>query len=161
MRQPASEWVGYSSGNVRLYGSVVSGVTTISGIFVDPDTLNTQESPLNNLTLTTAGRRDKARASIVADGDDMVFNVPVGGQLLRSTNGDREPLLSVSAVMRIVTIEAEELVWNIQHDLNTYPLCLTLDVLGNVILGDIRYVDTNNISVSFTAPIAGKAIVSI
>lgn len=47
--------------------------------------------------------------------------------------------------------------WVIQHDLNCYPQVIVTDTAGNVINGDITYNSPNQVTVSFSAPIAGRA----
>ena len=47
--------------------------------------------------------------------------------------------------------------WEIQHNLDKYPSITVVDSASNVVVGDIRYVDTNNVVVTFTAPFSGKA----
>ena len=47
--------------------------------------------------------------------------------------------------------------WDIQHDLGTYPTVTTLDALGNLIVGETTYLDSNRVIVSFSEPISGKA----
>lgn len=47
--------------------------------------------------------------------------------------------------------------WEIQHNLDKYPSVTVVDSASNVVVGDIRYVDTNNVVVTFTAPFSGKA----
>lgn len=47
--------------------------------------------------------------------------------------------------------------WEIQHNLDKYPSITVVDSANNIVVGDIRYVDTNNVVVTFTAPFSGKA----
>lgn len=47
--------------------------------------------------------------------------------------------------------------WNIMHGLNKYPNVTVVDSAGNKVIGDIKYIDNNNIKISFTAAFAGIA----
>lgn len=47
--------------------------------------------------------------------------------------------------------------WNIMHSLNKYPSITIVDSGGNEVIGDTKYIDSNNIIVSFTGAFAGKA----
>lgn len=48
-------------------------------------------------------------------------------------------------------------VWQIAHNLNKFPSVDIVDSAGSVVMGDIRYIDRNNLTVSFTAGFAGTA----
>jgi hypothetical protein len=50
--------------------------------------------------------------------------------------------------------------WNISHNLDYYPNVEIVDSAGNVVIGDIQYIDLNNIIINFTDPFAGKAFLS-
>lgn len=47
--------------------------------------------------------------------------------------------------------------WSIKHDLGKYPSVTTMDSAGNQIIGDVTYTNLNNLVVTFTSKIAGKA----
>ena len=48
-------------------------------------------------------------------------------------------------------------IWNIPHGLNKFPTVTVTDSGNNVIVGDVRYIDSNNVVVSFTGSFSGKA----
>ena len=48
-------------------------------------------------------------------------------------------------------------IWEIQHNLDKYPSITVVDSANNIVVGDIHYVDANNVTVIFTAPFSGKA----
>lgn len=52
-------------------------------------------------------------------------------------------------------IAADE--WIIQHNLNKYPSVTVVDSAGTKIVGDIKYVDKNNITIKFTTDTLGTA----
>lgn len=48
-------------------------------------------------------------------------------------------------------------VWIINHPMNKKPSVMCEDTFGNDIEGEIDYVDANNLTVTFSEPIAGTA----
>ena len=48
-------------------------------------------------------------------------------------------------------------VWDIEHDLGRFPAVQVVDTGGSVVIGDIQYVDQNNITITFSAPFQGTA----
>lgn len=47
--------------------------------------------------------------------------------------------------------------WEIDHNLNKFPSVMLCDMDGNVIMGEIRYVNMNKIIVNLSEAICGKA----
>tara|TARA_B100000902_G_scaffold369163_1_gene393123 strand:+ start:417 stop:662 length:246 start_codon:yes stop_codon:yes gene_type:complete len=47
--------------------------------------------------------------------------------------------------------------WNIQHNLNKHPAVEVVDTGGTVVIGQVTYVDKNNLTIVFSAPFGGKA----
>lgn len=47
--------------------------------------------------------------------------------------------------------------WNIQHNLNKFPAVMVTDSSNNVVVGDINYIDINNIVITFSGAFSGKA----
>ena len=47
--------------------------------------------------------------------------------------------------------------WNIVHSLNKFPSVAIVDTGNNVVIGEIHYVDANNIVVNFSFEFSGKA----
>lgn len=50
--------------------------------------------------------------------------------------------------------------WNIQHNLKFYPNVTIVDSGENYVVGDVQYLDWNNLVVTFTHSFAGKAYLS-
>ena len=48
-------------------------------------------------------------------------------------------------------------VWEITHDLDKYPAVTVVDSGGTVVIGEIVYIDKNNIRITFTSAFSGKA----
>lgn len=47
--------------------------------------------------------------------------------------------------------------WSIMHGLNKHPSITIVDSALNTVIGDIRYIDNNNVIISFTSAFAGTA----
>ena len=47
--------------------------------------------------------------------------------------------------------------WEVQHNLDKYPSVTIVDSANNVVVGDIEYLDKNNVVITFTASFAGTA----
>ena len=50
--------------------------------------------------------------------------------------------------------------WTITHNLGYYPAVSVVDSGGSLVIGDVTYISTNTLSVSFTASFGGKAYLS-
>lgn len=48
-------------------------------------------------------------------------------------------------------------VWEIEHNLDKYPSVTVVDSGGSVVVGEIVYIDKNNIRITFTSAFSGKA----
>lgn len=47
--------------------------------------------------------------------------------------------------------------WNIEHPLNKFPSVTVVDSGGSFVVGEITYIDTSNVTVTFQSAFAGKA----
>ena len=47
--------------------------------------------------------------------------------------------------------------WSIQHDLNKFPSVTVVDSAGTVVIGEINYIDANNLTLTFSAAFSGVA----
>lgn len=50
--------------------------------------------------------------------------------------------------------------WDITHNLGFYPSVRVINALGTEFFGDITYTNTNQLTVTFTAPVYGTAYLS-
>ncbi|MCM8710546.1 siphovirus ReqiPepy6 Gp37-like family protein [Clostridium sp. SYSU_GA19001] len=48
-------------------------------------------------------------------------------------------------------------VWNINHNLNKRPSVTIIDSSGNTVIGDVQYIDENNVKITFSSAFAGNA----
>ena len=63
--------------------------------------------------------------------------------------------LTQSRYVHIQGVASE--IWSINHNLNRPPSVTVVDSAGQVVLGNVIYIDNNNISVQFSAGFSGKA----
>lgn len=89
---------------------------------------------------------------------------PILIALLRRSKGSGDGSSSTTIVTKDTGIVVEQktsaAVWNISHGLNRYPSVTVVDSGGNVVIGDILYLDSNSVQITFSAPFSGKAIFS-
>lgn len=48
-------------------------------------------------------------------------------------------------------------VWEVRHGLNKYPSVTVVDSAQNIVVGDVVYIDENNVRITFAASFSGKA----
>lgn len=47
--------------------------------------------------------------------------------------------------------------WNVTHNLGKYPSVSVTDSAGNAVFGEVKYVDENNLIITFSAAFSGNA----
>jgi hypothetical protein len=50
--------------------------------------------------------------------------------------------------------------WSVAHDLGKFPSVMVVDSGNNVVIGDIHYVDNNNLTITFSAAFSGRAFIN-
>lgn len=48
-------------------------------------------------------------------------------------------------------------VWTITHELEKYPSVTVSDSAGNTVVGDVKYISVNQLTVTFSTPFSGSA----
>lgn len=48
-------------------------------------------------------------------------------------------------------------VWEITHNLNKYPSVTVVDSAGSVVVGEVKYNNTNKVTITFIGSFSGKA----
>ncbi len=51
-------------------------------------------------------------------------------------------------------------IWNVVHNLNKYPAVSVVDSAYEEVIGEVVYIDANNLQVKFTAPFSGQAYIN-
>lgn len=57
-----------------------------------------------------------------------------------------------------ITINTPSKDWKITHNLNKYPSVTVINNDNQVVIGDVKYIDSNSLIVSFSAEFTGKVI---
>jgi hypothetical protein len=57
----------------------------------------------------------------------------------------------------IFTQNTASTVWNIQHNLNKFPSVSVVNINNILMYGEVTYIDTNNLTITFSAGFSGKA----
>lgn len=47
--------------------------------------------------------------------------------------------------------------WAVAHNLNSFPSVTVIDSANSVVVGEVVYIDSNNVELRFSAPFKGKA----
>lgn len=50
--------------------------------------------------------------------------------------------------------------WNIHHNLGRFPSVTVVDSSGTVVYGNVQYIDTNNLTISFSVAFGGTAYIN-
>ena len=77
------------------------------------------------------------------------------GKFLSASGTWTKPIVSY-----IHTQETSNTIWNISHNLNIYPNVTVINSTGASIVGDITYTSTTSLTLTFSAPVTGKAYLS-
>ena len=94
-----------------------------------------------------------------------ISNQPIKqGQMFISSNGDKiyfDPTDDKRFVVEdktfVYTQQTASNDWEIKHDLNKFPSVTVIDSAGTKVQGEVTYTDSNNISITFSSAISGKA----
>lgn len=80
---------------------------------------------------------------------------------------DQHPMEAISGLIEkldeikdksfVFTKRSAEDIWEIRHDLNKMPSVIVQDSAGNTVMGEIEYIDENNVRLIFNGAFSGKA----
>jgi|TARA_R110002073_G_scaffold135421_1_gene283601 hypothetical protein len=115
------------------------------------DSIMTQDVNPNGTTLTIAGT-----ISVTGAIQDSTASPGAQAQILSSTvTGTRWVDFTSSTFTFIQGVAATT--WNITHNLNKFPSITVIDTGNTVVTGEYIYIDSNNVTLTFSAGFAGKA----
>ena len=115
------------------------------------DSIMTQDVNPNGTTLTVAGTLSVTGAFIASDGKPGNQD-----QILKSTVTGTQWVDFTSSTF-VFTQGLAATTWNITHNLNKFPSITVIDTGNTVVTGEYTYIDTNNVTLTFSAGFAGKA----
>lgn len=102
----------------------------------------------------------QGRDSNLSELNDVYITNPSDKDVLSyDATNQRWEAVSLSAVMTTYTHIQSSAVstWSINHNLGRYPSVSVVDSAGNKVIGDVEYVDSDNIDITFCASFSGKA----
>jgi hypothetical protein len=72
--------------------------------------------------------------------------------------GTGDVVLRVTETFKFVKV-APDAIWDINHNMNKNPSVTVFDSTGDgsVVFGDVKYIDQNNVRITFSAAFAGEA----
>ena len=111
---------------------------------------------LTNLPLSTYRDPNQCNTKVEIDypqSNENLVDIQTDGCITRIN-------MNASGTGFIFTQTESSNLWIIQHNLNYKPNVYTENNDGNEIRGSITQVDTNNLTISFSSPVSGKAYLS-
>jgi|TARA_B110000503_G_scaffold39086_1_gene64349 hypothetical protein len=132
---------------------VVTGLTQTTLV----DSIMTQDVNPNGTTLTIAGGLS-ITADLSVTGAFRASDGKSGNQdqILKSTVTGTQWVDFTSSTFTF-TQGVPATTWNITHNLNKFPSITVIDTANTVVTGEYTYIDTNNVTLTFSAGFAGKA----
>lgn len=88
---------------------------------------------------------------------DDVAGAPVPGQVLAWTGTQWQPSDETATSTYVHSQAVASATWVIAHGLGRYPSVSVVDSALNVVVGDVRYDNTNQVTVTFSAAFGGTA----
>lgn len=137
------DYLGQFSYEVVSNKGIAGGYVPLDGsALIDPQYLPAVSSPVTSVNLETGDVQI-----------DLEF-VPSTGKI-NVTGG-------VAADIHLVgTYEHDQgvaaVLWTVQHNLDKHPAVTAVDTANTVVVGDVEYIDTNNLQITFNSAFSGYA----
>lgn len=99
-------------------------------------------------------------SNALGDDNDIYIDSDTGEFWGPKANGSwgAEPFFQTGLPTRYVhTQAAASSTWTINHNLNAYPAVMVVDTASTVVIGEVSYLSTSQVQVSFSAPFSGFA----
>ena len=142
--------IGGTTLTVPIFFDVVNPLTGVIQTTL-VDSIMTQDVNPNGTTLTIAGT-----LSVTGAIQDSTASPGAQAQILSSTvTGTR--WVDFTSSTFIFTQGVSATTWNITHNLNKFPSITVIDTGNTVVTGEYIYIDSNNVTLTFSAGFAGKA----
>ena len=85
----------------------------------------------------------------------------VAGANITISPGSGEGIVTISATSTdknfVYTQGSPASTWSVNHNLNKFPSVSVVDSANNDVIGDVQYVDVNNLTITFSSSFSGKA----
>ncbi len=93
---------------------------------------------------------------VIQDTDKLIGTDGLTGETLNYEIADLALKISEETTY-IEVVTQNTSVWIIEHNLGRFPAVQVVDTAGSVVIGDIQYIDQDNITITFSAPFQGTA----
>lgn len=103
----------------------------------------------NSLPITVS----PSSVGFTGDVKDNLGNTGTKGQVLSKTSSGVEWANRTFTFNQTVSTN----VWNIVHNIGSYPAVTVVDSVGNFVVGDVTYHDENSLTLTFKTGFKGKA----
>lgn len=85
-----------------------------------------------------------------------LYNKPlINGNILQGGENTSASLGIVEDKTFVFEQKISSDLWEINHNLNKFPSVTIVDSAGSTVLGDVIYIDINNLNIIFSAPFTG------
>ena len=75
-----------------------------------------------------------------------------------STGWPATPFYAAGSTLRYVHVQASaSATWTVNHTLGGYPSVTVVDTASTTVIGEVSYISTSQVRISFTAPFSGYA----
>lgn len=109
----------------------------------------------------TVSVHDGGRRGLKGDpgADGRIYEVHQGAGIIVDNTDPANPIISASGGSGDKNFTSEftmASLLSVGHDLQKYPSVSVVNSAGDEVVGDIKYLDINNLTVTFTAPFSGR-----
>ena len=144
----------------QLLSKTASGIRWITNPILPPpglaDVLSVGNTATNDITLI--GDINATNAHITGAIYDSTDSPGTAGQILASKGAETEWVDAPQADKTYVYIQASpSVLWNINHNLGKFPSVSVVNINYVLLYGEVTYVDSNNLTIAFSAGFSGKA----
>lgn len=111
---------------------------------------------MNQAFIITGGGSSGGGGTGVTDYNQLTNRPSINGYVL-SGNQTSEQLRIIDDKTFTFNQAVASTEWQIHHGLNKYPSVMIVDSGNNVVIGDIEYIDKNNVKCTFSSAFSGSA----
>lgn len=127
------------------------------------------EDPNKVLVTTIGGQGLRGPGIITGTGDPTTNNGTTGDIYIDTSNNEfwgpktstgwpATPFYSAGQTLRYVHVQAAaSSIWTVNHTLGGYPSVTVVDTASTTVIGEVSYISTSQVRISFTAPFSGYA----
>lgn len=87
--------------------------------------------------------------------------LPKGGNtgdfLIKKNSNDYQAEWKTIVENYVHNQQVSSIEWNVTHNMNKFPSVSIVDSANDEVIGEVTYIDTNSLTIKFTAAFSGKA----